>query len=90
MFAQVRIRGDERPDAVLIPNQAVVQRGGKSVAFVVEDGKAQLRELQLGITDGKQTEVLSGLQPGDQLVVAGQETLNDGDAVRTGSNRSSS
>jgi len=90
MFAQVRIRGDERPDAVLIPNQAIVQRGGKSVVFIVEDGKAQLRELQLGITDGKQTEVLSGLQPGDQLVTAGQETLNDGDAVRTGGNRASS
>jgi multidrug efflux pump subunit AcrA (membrane-fusion protein) len=53
----------------------------------VEDGKASLREIQLGITDGKQTEVLSGLEPGDQLVVAGQETLNDGDAVRMGGNR---
>ena len=47
MFAQVRIRGDERPDAVLIPNQAIVQRGGKSVVFIVEDGKAQLRSCSL-------------------------------------------
>src|SRR5262245_59820380 len=89
MFAQVRIRGDERQNAVLVPNQAVVQRGGKSVAFVVEDGKAQMRVLQLGITDGKQTEVLDGLEPGDQLVIAGQETLNEGDAVRTGGARGS-
>ena len=84
MFAQVRIRGDERPSAVLIPNGAIVQRSGRSVAFVNVDGRAQLRELQLGITDGRQTEVLSGLQAGDQLITAGQETLNDGDAVRPG------
>src|SRR5262249_23931168 len=83
MFAQVRIRGEERPSAILIPNQAIVQRNGRSVAFVMADGKAQLRELQLGLSDGRQTEVLSGLEPGDQLISAGQETLNDGDAVRT-------
>jgi RND family efflux transporter MFP subunit len=87
MFAQVRIRGDERPNAILIPNQAVVQRSGKSVAFVVVDGKAQMRDLQLGLSDGRQTEVLEGLEPGDQLIVAGQETLNDGDAVRMGGSR---
>jgi RND family efflux transporter MFP subunit len=84
MFAQVRIRGDERPNAVLIPNQAIVQRAGKSVAFVVADGKAQMRDLRLGISDGRQTEVLEGLEPGDQLIVAGQDTLNDGEAVRIG------
>ncbi len=82
MFAQVRIRGEERQDAVLVPNEAIVQRGGKSVVFVAADGRAHLRELQLGITDGKQTEVLAGLEPGDQVIVAGQETLNDGDMVR--------
>ena len=82
MFAQVRIRGDERQDVVLIPNEAIVQRGGQTVAFVVADGTARLREVQLGITDGHQTEVIAGLDGGDQLVVAGQETLNEGDAIR--------
>jgi membrane fusion protein (multidrug efflux system) len=86
MFAQVRIRGDERPDAVLIPNAAIVQRAGKSVAFVDVDGKAQARELQLGITDGTNTEVVSGLAAGDQVITAGQETLNDGDAIRVVAN----
>lgn len=70
----------------LIPNEAIVQRNGKNVAFVVADGKAARRELELGITDGRQTEVVAGLTPGEQLIVAGQDTLNDGDAVRiTGS-----
>ncbi|MBX5490126.1 MAG: efflux RND transporter periplasmic adaptor subunit [Chloroflexi bacterium] len=82
MFAQVRITGEERQNVLVVPNNAIVQRAGRSVAFVAVDGRAQLRELQLGITDGRQTEVLSGLQDGDQLIVAGQETLNDGDQIR--------
>src|SRR5581483_7826046 len=61
MYAQVTIRGETRQDVVVIPNEAIVQRSGKSVAFVVVDDTAQLRELQLGISDGEQTEVLSGL-----------------------------
>ena len=80
--------GFDRQNVVLVPNAAIVQRAGKSVAFVVADGKAAMRELQLGISDGKQTEVLGGLEQGDQLIVAGQETLNDGDNVRQGSRTS--
>ena len=64
MFAQVRIVGDSRQDAVLVPNSAIVQRAGKTVAFVVVDGRAVRRELQLGATDGDYTEVLAGLEPG--------------------------
>jgi hypothetical protein len=78
----VRCNGGIYASAILIPNHAIVQRNGRSVAFVMADGKAQLRELQLGLSDSNQTEVLSGLEPGDQLIIAGQETLNDGDAVR--------
>ena len=81
MFAQVRIVGDSRRDAVLVPNSAIVQRAGKTVAFVVVDGRAVRRELQLGTTDGDYTEVLAGLEPGDQIVAHGEEILNDGDAV---------
>jgi RND family efflux transporter MFP subunit len=82
MYAQVAIRGAEAPNALAIPNQAIVQRGGNSIVFVVVDGKAQLRQPQLGITDGYQTQVLSGLARDEQLIVVGQQSLNDGDPVR--------
>lgn len=82
MFAQVRITGDTRQNVVVIPNNAIVQRAGRNVAFVAVDGRAQLRELQLGVTDGRQTEVIRGLEAGEPLIVAGQETLNDGDPIR--------
>jgi RND family efflux transporter MFP subunit len=85
MYAQVTIRGTEAPDALAIPNQAIVQRGVRGIVFVVVDGKAQLREPQLGITDGYQSQVVSGLARGEQLIVVGQQSLNDGDPVRVSS-----
>jgi multidrug efflux pump subunit AcrA (membrane-fusion protein) len=58
-----------------------VQRGGLSFAYLVVDGRARQRELQLGITDNFNYEVLSGLQPGDQLIVTGLSGLSDGAQV---------
>jgi RND family efflux transporter MFP subunit len=81
MFAQVRFVGSTRPDATLIPITAVVSRGGLSFAYVVVDGRARQRELQLGINDGTNVEVRAGLQPGEQLIVAGLSTVTDGVAV---------
>ena len=72
MFARVAVRGQQRSDAVRIPLGAIVRRSGRTYAFVVVDGKAQRRELQLGITDGDYREVVQGLSPGEQLVVSGQ------------------
>jgi len=66
---------------VLVPTSAIVQRAGKTVAFVVVDSRAVRRELQVGATEGEYTEVLAGLAPGDQVVAQGQEGLNDGDRV---------
>jgi RND family efflux transporter MFP subunit len=82
MFAQVRVAGDTRRDVVVVPNSAVVQRAGKTIAFVVADGRAVRHELQLGAADDEYTEVVVGLEPGEQVVTNGQETLNDGDPVR--------
>ena len=56
-------------------------RGGLYFAFVVVDGRARQRELKLGITDGLRYEVLSGLQPGDQLIVTGLSAVTDGAPV---------
>lgn len=82
MFAEVKITSREQPKAVLIPKEAVVDRAGKSVVFVVVDGKAALREVKTGLSDDQQVEVTSGVAAGESVVVAGQASLNDGDTVR--------
>jgi RND family efflux transporter MFP subunit len=66
---------------VLVPKEAVLYRSGQSVLFVVQDGKAQLRKVDGGLIDNKNIEMQNGVQPDDQVVVSGQNLLNEGDLV---------
>lgn len=66
---------------VLAPKEAVLYQSGQAILFVVQDGKAQLRKVDGGLIDNKNIEVQSGVQPGDQVVVSGQNLLNEGDQV---------
>ncbi len=66
---------------VTVPTEAVVQREGKTVAYVVRDGRASLREIEAGdIRDG-QRRVLRGLAVGEQVVLAPPAELADGGKV---------
>ena len=49
MFSEVDLTVAQKPDAVLVPKEAVVQQGGNSRVFVVQDGKAQARPVQVGL-----------------------------------------
>lgn len=80
-FARVRLTVDQRADAIVVPEQAIFPRGDKQFAYVVVDGKAQLRELHIGQRHPGKVEVLSGLAAEDKLVVAGLQHLGDGAAV---------
>ncbi len=82
-LARLAIILERHDNAVVIPAYAVVARpGGKLVAFVVEDGTAKERLIQPGIESGDRLEILSGLAPGEQLIVRGQERLKDGAEVK--------
>jgi multidrug efflux pump subunit AcrA (membrane-fusion protein) len=50
--------------------------------FVVKDGKAAERPVQLGLSNGAWVEVVSGLTDGDQVVVVGQGAVKPGAEVR--------
>jgi len=82
MFAEVKVTAQEQPKAVLVPKEGVFDRSGKSYVFVVADNKAALREIKTGLSDDQQVEAVSGVKPGEMVVVAGQASLSDGDAIR--------
>lgn len=81
-FADVRLRLGLRPDAVLIPEAAVVPGRTDDVVFQVAGGTAHRRVVTLGARSEGRIEVLSGVQEGDTVVVAGQQRLGDGAPVR--------
>lgn len=81
MFADVSVLAAERDDVTLIPRDALVQQGDKQFVYVIEQGQAQQRDVEVGISDGTQVEILSGLEPGDTVVISGQPNLSDGAKV---------
>jgi multidrug efflux pump subunit AcrA (membrane-fusion protein) len=82
MFGEIRIIISEKRGAVIIPSSAVVDREGKSLVFLVgEDGKAAELAPSIDIVEGERLSVVSGIKPGDRVVVIGQQNLNGGDVV---------
>lgn len=72
-----------RSDTVVLPLGSLLSRNQKYYAFVVNeaDNTVQQRELTLGIEGLSGVEILSGVQPGEQVVVEGQNRLVDGTPV---------
>lgn len=79
----------EKVETVVDPESNTIQLERSYSVFVSKgDSSVELRQLNLGIEQGDKLEVISGLRPGDSIVVTGQQSLQDGGRIRvaTGSN----
>jgi len=81
LFARVVVQGASRGEVVLVPEGAIVPRGGKNFVYRVSDGKVTEDVVELGRRREGQVEVTSGIQPGDTVVVAGHARLKNGSPV---------
>ena len=77
-FVNVRLNIAARPGAVTIPQDAVQYGAEGTFIYVVENKKAQLKMLELGVVDNGRVEVRSGLKGGDQIVMEGLDRLRPG------------
>jgi len=68
-------------EVLSVHKDAVVKQLGADMVYVVVDGAAQPRNVELGTAVGSRFQVLEGLQEGDQVVVRGNERLKPGDPV---------
>lgn len=82
-FVKVAVILAERPQALLIPEEAVMPVGDKQMVSLVVDGKVEVREIQLGRRQAGQVEVRRGVSLGDTLISAGWQKVRPGMAVRT-------
>lgn len=82
MFVEAAIIAERRPDVAVVPREAVTDRGGRSVVFVLDGQRAVRRDVSLGLGDDDKVEVREGVEPGERIVVRGLETLTDGTRVR--------
>lgn len=80
-FVTIDIIRETRPDAVLLPRQAVLRELQSAHVFVAKNGTAEKRPVQLGLEEGERIEVLGGVKPGERVIVAGQGSLKQGSPV---------
>lgn len=86
-FAEVSIVTELRTGSLLVPRAAVFTDKGETIAYVAlrddESGmSAERRIVTTGFTDDTNTEIISGLELGEKVVVKGQRSLKHGSAIR--------
>jgi len=82
MFARVRVLLGDRPNALMVPEEAVVPLGDDFFVYTVADGKASRVRVKLGVRRDAQVEILEGVNAGDKVVTAGIRVQRDGQPVR--------
>jgi len=82
MFARVKVLLGERPNALMVPEEAVVPLGDDFFVYTVADGKAKRVRVKLGVRREAQVELLEGVRAGEQVVTAGIRVQRDGQPVR--------
>lgn len=81
MFARFNIAYEKHADALVIPSDAVIEEDTISVVYIITGDSVERRVIEIGIKTGGMTEVLSGLDINESVVVTGQSGLRDGSRV---------
>jgi multidrug efflux pump subunit AcrA (membrane-fusion protein) len=81
MFARVDLAVERRDKALLLLRDSLLRGSGPPRVFVLDGGKASLKEVTVGLEGEQYVEVVKGLQEGEEVIIAGQYELNDGMAV---------
>lgn len=82
LFARVNVTLSAKPNAIVIPEEAVWPIGQDKTVFVVVNGVVEQRVIKLGTRQPGLVEVVSGLAVGEEIVTAGQLKLYEGATVQ--------
>jgi Cu(I)/Ag(I) efflux system membrane fusion protein len=83
MFANVVIEASALPDAIVIPSEAIVRSGSREQVFVQRaPGKFEPRDVNIGVSSKGWTEVKSGIEAGDKIVISAQFLIDSESKLR--------
>lgn len=82
MHAEIEIPAEIYKDRLLIPQEAVLVRSGRKLAFVVEDGLAKWKYLEVGLENEDYAEIIDGVKEGEVVIIEGHFTLAHDARVR--------
>lgn len=74
-FVEVRLAKQTFQHRLLVPREAVLTRTDRDLVFVVEDGLAKWHYIEQGVQNDREVEILSGVAPGDTVIVGGHYSL---------------
>ncbi|MBY5922242.1 efflux RND transporter periplasmic adaptor subunit [Ferrimonas balearica] len=77
MLSRARVRFDTHHNTLVVPRMALVRQDLGQAVFVIHEGQAQSRMVEVGYEDGERVEILKGLEAGEQVVIRGQHQLKD-------------
>jgi len=72
---------ERKPDALLLPVQALAAEKAGTFVFTVADGKAKKAAVKTGFNDGTNVEITDGVKPGEPVIRVGRQTLTDSQPV---------
>jgi membrane fusion protein (multidrug efflux system) len=78
MFARIILILEERPNALMIPEEALVPKGDQQMVFKVVDGKVVAAIVTTGVRNKGQVEIVQGLAAGETVITAGQIKVRPG------------
>lgn len=81
MFGEIQIATDSRMNAVAVPSDALVIKDGNTIVYTVRDEKAQSMDVTTGLDNGEYVEITEGLDSGVDIIVKGQNFVDDGSLV---------
>src|SRR5579863_4892266 len=82
-FARVQVSQQQDPNAIVLPQRAILDQQGQNYVWIVDaDGKAQQREVHMGLRVGGDWQVQQGLKAGEVVIVDGVQRLKPGTPVK--------
>jgi membrane fusion protein (multidrug efflux system) len=77
-FIDVKLVTQRHDNSILIPKKALVEEAGEKYVFLIANGTASRKNVEIGFMDDQNAEILKGVNTGDSVVIAGQGSLRDG------------
>ncbi len=81
MYGSIANTSELKGQTLAVPRQAIVGSTKQAQVYVVENGKAVLRDVKIGATTNDYYEITSGINAGEEVVVSGQINLQNGTPV---------
>ena len=81
MFIEVEIITEQKVEVTVVSRNSVKREQGKNFVFLIDGQRTQRKEVQLGLADDEQFEVIEGINLGDRIVIGSLGSLQDGTHV---------